>query len=130
MKHDTVKRLTKKKMRAPEARRRVTLGFRVSESTRACLQDAADKNARSLSQEAEHRLEASFGNEDIVQQALTLAYGEDVARGMFTFADSIRTFRTVREMPGMGEANRKAVLDSFSKGLHGLIDNLLKEPVK
>ena len=49
---------------------------------------------------------------------------------MFTFADSIRSFRTVREMPGMGEAKRKADLGSFSQGLHGLIDNLLKEPGK
>ena len=130
MKHDAVKRLTKKKMRAPETRRRVTLGFRVSESTRACLQDAADKNARSLSQEAEHRLMTSFGDEKIVLQALELAYGEDVARAMFTLADSIRSFRTVRELPGMGEANRKSILASFSQGLHGLIDNLLKEPGK
>ena len=49
---------------------------------------------------------------------------------MFTFADSVRSFRTVSELPGMSEPNRKALLDSFSKGLHGLIDNLLEEPVK
>jgi ribosomal protein S13 len=125
-----MKRLSVKKMRAPGPTRRVTVGFRVSESVRHCLQDAADKNARSLSQEAEHRLEESFSNEEIVKQALALAYGEDVARAMFTIADSIRSFRTVRELPGMGEANRKAVLDSFSQGLHGLIDNLLGETVK
>ena len=87
-------------MRAPEEARRVTVGFRVDESTRKCLQDAADKNARSLSQEAEHRLMTSFGDEKIVLQALELAYGEDVARGMFTFADSVRSFRTVSELPG------------------------------
>ena len=81
MKQDAGKRLSVKKMRPPAARRRVTVGFRVSESVRECLQDAADKNARSLSQEAEHRLEGSFGDERIVLQALELAYGEDVARG-------------------------------------------------
>ena len=74
-----MKRLSVKKMRAPEEARRVTVGFRVDESTRKCLQDAADKNARSLSQEAEHRLMTSFGDEKIVLQALELAYGEDVA---------------------------------------------------
>ena len=67
---------------------------------RHCLQDAADKNARSLSQEAEHRLEASFGDEKIVKQALELAYGEDVARAMFTIADSIRSFHTVQRAAG------------------------------
>ena len=34
---------------------------------------------------------------------------------MFTFADSIRTFRTVSELPGMSEANRKAVLEYSSR---------------
>jgi hypothetical protein len=122
-----MKRLSRKKMRPAAETRRITVGFRVSESVRKCLEDAASKNARSLSQEAEHRLEASFGDETIVQQALVLAYGEDVARGMFTFADSIRTFRTVRELPGMSGPNRKAVLDSFRAGLHGLVDRLLSE---
>ena len=98
--------------------------------TRKCLQDAADKNARSLSQEAEHRLMTSFGNEEIVRQALVLAYGEDAVLAAFTMLDSVRSFRTVRELPGMGEANRKAILDSFSQGLHGLIDNLLKGTAK
>ena len=131
MKQDVKKRLSQKKMRPPAETRRVTVGFRVSESVRKCLEDAASKNARSLSQEAEHRLEASFGDEKIVQQALELAYGDDVARGMFTIADSIRSFRTVSALPGMSEANRKAVLEGYSRGLHGLIDNLLgAEPAK
>jgi hypothetical protein len=131
MKHDVRKRLSEKKMRPPAETRRVTVGFRVSESVRKCLEDAASKNARSLSQEAEHRLEASFGDEKIVKQALKLAYGEDVARGMFTIADSIRSFHTVSALPGMSEANRKAVLEGYSRGLHGLIDNLLSaEPAK
>jgi hypothetical protein len=130
MKNDAGKRLSAKKMRPPAAKRRVTVGFRVSESVREGLQFAASKNARSLSQEAEHRLEASLDVDRFVQQTLTLAYGEDVARAMFTFGDSVRTYRVVSELSGMSEPNRKALLDSFSKGLHGLIDNLLKEPVK
>ena len=131
MQRDAVKRLTRKKTRAPAETRRITVGFRVSESVRKCLEDAASKNARSLSQEAEHRLEASFGDEQIVKQALRLAYRADVADAMFTIADSIRSFRTVSALPGMSEANRKAVLEGYSRGLHGLIDNLLSaEPAK
>ena len=45
---------------------------------------------------------------------------------MFTIADSIRSFHTVSALPGMSEANRKAVLEGYSRGLHGLIDNLLR----
>ena len=63
MQRDAVKRLSRKKTRAPAETRRITVGFRVSESVRKCLEDAASKNARSLSAEAEHRLEASFGDE-------------------------------------------------------------------
>ena len=126
-----MKRLSVKKKRPPGETRRVTVGFRVSESVRHCLQDAADKNARSLSQEAEHRLEASFGDERIVRQALELAYGEEAVRAAFTMLDSVRSFRTVSALPGMSEANRKAVLEGYSRGLHGLIDNLLgAEPAK
>ena len=35
---------------------------------------------------------------------------------MFTMCDSVRTFRTVSELPGMSEPNRKALLESFSRG--------------
>ena len=87
----------------------------MDESTRKCLQDAADKNARSLSQEAEHRLMTSFG---------------DVARGMFTFADTLRTVRTVSGLAGMSAINREAFVKSCRAGLVGLIDNLIAEPVK
>jgi len=131
MKQNAGKRISRKKMRPPVEARRITVGFRVSESVRKCLEDAASKNARSLSQEAEHRLETSFGDERIVLQALELAYGEDVARAMFTFADSVRSFRTVRDLSGMSEANRKAVSDGYKLGLHGLVDKLInEEPAK
>ena len=125
-----MKRLSVKKMRAPKETRRVTVGFRVDESTRKCLQDAADKNARSLSQEAEHRLMTSFSNEELVKQALALAYGEDVARGMFTFADTLRTVHTVSGLAGMSAVNREAFVKSCRAGLVGLIDNLMGEQVK
>ena len=49
---------------------------------------------------------------------------------MFTIADSIRSFHTVSALPGMSEANRKAVLEGYSRGLHGLIDNLLNAEQK
>jgi hypothetical protein len=127
MKQGASQRLSAKKMRPPAAKRRVTVGFRVSESVREGLQFEASKNARSLSQEAEHRLEASLDVDRFVQQTMALAYGEDIARAMFTFADSARTYRVVSELPGMSEPNRKALLDSFSKGLHSLIDNLLEQ---
>jgi hypothetical protein len=130
MKDDARKRLRREKMRAPTEARRVTVGFRVSESVRKRLQDEADKSARSLSQEAEHRLETSLDVDRFVQQTLVLAYGEDIARAMFTMGDTVRTYRVVGELSGMSEPNRKTLLAGFSQGLHGLIDSLLKEPVK
>lgn len=49
--------------KAPEDRRRHHQSFRTSEKLRAALQEAADANQRSMSEEAEYRLEASFDAE-------------------------------------------------------------------
>ena len=130
MQRDVGKRLVKKRCeRRGEAssHRRISRG-RIQYAK--CLQDAADKNARSLSQEAEHRLMTSFGDEDIVLQALVLAYGEDVVPRRSLCAISVRTFRTVSELAGMSDINREAFVESFSPGRLGLIDNLLRGPVK
>jgi hypothetical protein len=54
---------------------RVPLGLRVSEKIKAKVDDAAKASGRSLSQEAELRLENSFQAENAVFDALDLAFG-------------------------------------------------------
>jgi hypothetical protein len=64
---------------APKEGEKATLGIRASAKLKARLDDAAKASARSLSQEAEIRLEASFRSEDLLSQVLRLAYGRQLA---------------------------------------------------
>jgi DNA end-binding protein Ku len=63
----------------PEPGERVQLSFRVTPELKRRLDGAADKSGRSQSQEAEFRLERSFDHEDLLSEALTLAYGRKTA---------------------------------------------------
>ena len=56
-----------------------TLGIRASATLKARLQEAADRNGRSLSQEAEIRLEQSFRDDDLLPQLMAGAYGRQLA---------------------------------------------------
>ena len=70
---------TKSTMRAPGAAARAIVGFRVAPALRTALEDAARAKGRSLSQEAESRLEASFARGALLDDALELAYGKRLA---------------------------------------------------
>jgi hypothetical protein len=111
--------------REPEEAGRIAVGFRISRSLRLCLEEAAKKTGRSLSQETEHRLALTFEGEGIVRETLALAYGEDVSRAIFTFADTIRTVRTVSELAGISDANRETIIAGCKAGLTDLIDKLV-----
>lgn len=57
---------------------RVHLGFRVTPELKDRVERAAQASGRSLSQESEFRLEFSFHREDLLEDALKLAYGREV----------------------------------------------------
>ena len=63
----------------PEPGERVQLSFRVTPELKRRLDAAADQSTRSQSQEAEFRLERSFDHQDLLSEALTLAYGSKAA---------------------------------------------------
>jgi hypothetical protein len=116
--------------REPGETNRVPVGFRISPTLRRQLEEAANKTGRSLSQEAEHRLEMTFETDGVVREALALAYGEEIARSMFTFADTLRTTRTVREMRKRGaidEAGAKLMREACEQGLIGLVKKHIDE---
>lgn len=54
---------------------KATLGIRASADLKTSLNESAKRNGRSLSQEAELRLEQSFRNEGLLEEALGMAYG-------------------------------------------------------
>ena len=62
-----------------KAGEKVQLGVRVSPARRAQLDKAARQSGRSLTQEAEARIERSFDRQELLPEALTLAYGPQLA---------------------------------------------------
>lgn len=65
---------------------RVHLGFRVTPDLKSRLEMAAELNGRSQSQEAELRLERSLSSEQVLEEALDLAYGPAPAALVLTIA--------------------------------------------
>jgi hypothetical protein len=63
----------------PTPGERVPLSLRVTAEIRDKLEKAAVEKGRSLSQEAELRIERSFDREELLPEVLTLAYGKPVA---------------------------------------------------
>ena len=69
---------------------RVPLGLRVTTEMRAKLNEAATASGRSLSQEAELRLEHSFKSQDILMEALDLAYGRHLTALLMILARAMQ----------------------------------------
>ena len=68
-----------KKARKAESRgERIGMSLRVTPKMKERLEQAAFQSGRSLSQEAEFRLDRSFDRQDLVGEVLTLAFGEVV----------------------------------------------------
>jgi hypothetical protein len=127
MARDTVKRRTaimREGIGRPAVERRVAVGFRISPTLRKWLEAAASKSARSLSQEAEHRLEMTFEADGIVREALKLAYGPAVAKAMFQYADTMRTMQIVRDLTergAMSDDNAQLIFATCQKHIRDLI---------
>jgi hypothetical protein len=65
--------------REPRPGERFQLGVRVTPEAKRRLEKAAASSGRSISQEAELRLERSFDREDLLIEVLSLAYGRQLA---------------------------------------------------
>lgn len=65
--------------REPSPGERVHLGFRVTTDLKRRMELAAQRNGRSISQEAEFRVEHSFDRDDLLPEVLTLKYGRQLA---------------------------------------------------
>jgi hypothetical protein len=61
----------------PAARKRNNLTIRVRDRLKADLEAQAADNQRSLSEEAENRLERSFDRQDLLAETLELAFGRE-----------------------------------------------------
>ncbi len=77
--------------------KKATLGIRATANLKRRLVSEADRNDRSLSQEAELRLERSFERQDLAEEVLTVAYGRQLA-GLLTALG--RTMKDAGTMAG------------------------------
>jgi len=66
-------------LKPAEAGKRVSLGLKVTPQFKERLDAAALETGRTQSQEAEMRLEQSFNREDLLGEAMCLAYGKELA---------------------------------------------------
>jgi hypothetical protein len=73
------------------AGRKSTLSIRASADLKARLDVAAKNSGKSLSQEAEGRLESSFERGDLLDEVLQLAYGPQLAALLLLMAESMKT---------------------------------------
>jgi len=69
---------------------RVSLGLKVTSNIKKRLDKAARASGRTQSQEAEFRLERSFDHQDLLQNAMELAYGRPLAGVLLILAKAIK----------------------------------------
>jgi hypothetical protein len=74
---------SKRKVGRPPVDRK-PLSLRVTPTIRDRLDAAAEQNGRSISQEAEFRLERSFDHQDLLNEVLEFAYGRSIADHLLT----------------------------------------------
>ena len=82
----TPKRRPGRPHREPDSGERVGLSLRVTPETKRSLDAAAAAAGRSLSQEAELRLEQSFSRQALLSGAMSLAYGRQATAIVLTLA--------------------------------------------
>jgi TraY domain len=68
--------------RDPKPGERFQIGVRVTPEMKRRLEAAAEQSGRSLTQEAELRLERSFDRQDLLSEVLTTAYGSKQVAGI------------------------------------------------
>lgn len=71
-------------------RKRTHITLRVRDATREALGRAALENQRSLSEEAEFRIERSFAREDLLADAMELRYGSPLAGKLYMLGEAMR----------------------------------------
>src|SRR4051794_34715099 len=82
--------------REPGQGERVQLGLRVTPELKRKLDAAAEQSGRSQSQEAEYRLEGSFGREALLSELLSISFGwtlSAIVRLLEKHARSLGTFQ-------------------------------------
>ncbi len=68
---------------------RMHFGFRCTPEMKQAIEEAAGRSGRSMSQEVEFRLERSFDREELLPDALTLAYGPELGATLLLIGNAM-----------------------------------------
>jgi hypothetical protein len=79
------------KSKGAEVGKRYPLNMRTTFEVRRELERAAAATGRSLAQEAEHRIQQTFQNQKILQEALDLSFGPEISGLLMVIGDVMRT---------------------------------------
>jgi hypothetical protein len=82
---------SKTRKSAARAGKRYPLNMRTTFEVRQELERAATATGRSLAQEAEHRIQQTFQNQKILQEALDLSFGPEISGLLMVIGDVMRT---------------------------------------
>ena len=88
--------------------------MRITPQVRERLVAEAERHGRSLTQEAEYRLEQSFGDDDVLIKALSRAYGPELTGILLLLA---ATLRNVGPMAGFNLGGPRGYHDWFNLDL-------------
>ncbi|TSE03754.1 hypothetical protein C1D09_025355 [Mesorhizobium intechi] len=86
----TTKKFGGRPKREPEPGERVHLGFRVTPDMKARVESAASDSGRSISQEAEYRLERSFERADLLADVLSTTFGPELGGVLMMIGSAMR----------------------------------------
>jgi len=81
--------------KAPDPGGKASLGLKVTPALKTRLELEAQQSGRTQSQEAEFRLERSFDRQDLLTDALVLAYGPKLAEIIQALAQAMATGATI-----------------------------------
>jgi hypothetical protein len=108
-----------RKPQPPQPGTRVSLGLKVTPDIKTKLDGSAQESGRTQSQEAEARLERSFGEADALDRAMVLAYGADNGPLLHLIGEVLRVVT-----PYGGWLNEEAAVEVVSDGLAHLLNRL------
>jgi TraY domain len=114
--------------KAPKPGERVSLGLRVTAEMKAALDEAAARSGRSQSQEAEFRIERSFYDQQILYDALELAYGSSVAGMMLVLGDVMRLVMRHGDILRAPWDERSETFDQAVAGINAILTALRPGP--
>lgn len=121
----------KKSVKNDRGGKRHPLNVRTTFETRQRLEKAAIDSGRSLTQEAEVRIERSFHSEDFAVSALEMTYGAEIAGIALAVADVLHTAAIATRallahdvLDGSGWMDDPVAFNNAVKGVQVLLDGL------